>query len=132
MSDKAIRNGLYMKALTKREALAAMGGIVTEHLMKEKRYEEAERVAGVIVEFSPVDVSAILAQGIAAMGRIEQRALDLYPDPREMPPTIRNQFQAIIDVESEPFRRVEALGWRESDGQKAQPSQNLHRKPTPD
>jgi regulator of sirC expression with transglutaminase-like and TPR domain len=129
MSDQAIRSGLYMKALTKREALALMGAIVMEFLMTQERFEEAERVADVIVEFSPTNVGAILTQGTAAMERIERRVQDLYPNPGEISPATRAQFQAIIDAKSEPFRRAEALGWRETDGA---PMQNLHRKSTLD
>jgi regulator of sirC expression with transglutaminase-like and TPR domain len=41
MTDKAIANGLYMKTLSRKEALAVMAGIVLEHEFAEKKYQEA-------------------------------------------------------------------------------------------
>lgn len=81
MSEDAIRTGLYMKALSNRQTLALMSGVVMELLMEEERFQEAAKVADVIVEFHPTDVGAILTQGIAAMEQIDRRIQGLYPNP---------------------------------------------------
>jgi regulator of sirC expression with transglutaminase-like and TPR domain len=119
MSDEAIRNGLYMRPLSKREVRAALASVVMEDLMEKNRFAETIQVAIAILEHYPTFASALLTQGTASIRQIEAEVHAKYPNPKDMPPQVRQQYQIMIDTVSEPYRRVEALGWRETDGQPA-------------
>jgi hypothetical protein len=65
MTDQAIANGVYMKALTKRRTLAAMAAVVLEADLDQRRSQEAVDVANVILGFYPNFAFAMVKQGTA-------------------------------------------------------------------
>jgi hypothetical protein len=129
MSDEAIRNGIYMRPLTKREAVAVMGSVVSEHLIEQQRFQEASQVADALLQAYPDFVWALLTQSSASIRALEDSMRERFPTMQDMPREVRTNFKTLVDTLMGPTRRAEALGWRETDGQQ---SQNLHRKPTLD
>lgn len=117
MSDDAIRNGLYMRPLTKREVRAVLASVVMDDLMERKQLAEAAQVANALLENYPNFLYALLTQANASILQVEAEIYAKYPNPKDMPPQVRQQYQSIIDAMSGPYRKVEALGWRETDGQ---------------
>ncbi|MBA3520571.1 MAG: hypothetical protein H0T75_23700, partial [Rhizobiales bacterium] len=65
MTDTAIANGVYMKTLSRREALSVMASLVLEHLLNTRRYSEAIAVADVILEAYPAFAYALVKKGTA-------------------------------------------------------------------
>lgn len=118
MTDEAIRNGVYLRPLTKKETLALMASTVMEHLLAVGRYQDANRVAAVILEFYPTFVGAMVSQAEASIRLIEDSYGARYPSLQHLPRDVRIQYQTLIEAMSEPIRRAEGLGWRHTDGQK--------------
>jgi len=113
MSDRALASGIYMRTLTRREAVACMAGTVVEHLAKAELYIDAIRVAEAILEQSPLDVGAILSRG-AAFGhliRIEFQAK--YPKPYLIPLSLQPRYRMLEQRNLAAYEAAEALGWEE-------------------
>ncbi len=73
MTDAAIRNGLYMRALDAREALAVMAETVLEDAMRRRQYREAVAIADAMLAADARNVDAILSRG-SAYGVLAQTA----------------------------------------------------------
>lgn len=118
MTDAAIRNGLYMKTLSKTETVAVMAGVVLEHFMTTKRYHDAVTAADLLLKRTPQNVNAILTKGSAYGALIESEFQSKFPTPNDIPIESRAAYQRYVAENRQAFERAEALGWRETDGEK--------------
>ena len=90
-----------------------MAMIVLEHVLAEKRYEEAVEIGDVILEAHPNLVDAILKQGTAYAYLIDVKFRAIYPTPNDIPRSLRPQYLMFAEKNQAAFERAEALGWRE-------------------
>jgi len=120
MTDHAIANGIYLRALTKREILAVMAEEVLENDFAQKRYREAIDVADVILKSYPNFVDAMLMQGSAYAHLMDKEFKQKYPSPIDIPLKLIPVYEIYAQKNELLFDRAEALGWREADGQVAQ------------
>ncbi|MEJ1967192.1 MAG: transglutaminase family protein [Rhizomicrobium sp.] len=79
MTDQAIANGIYMKTLSKKEALAVMADIVLEREFADRHYQKAWDVAEVLQPYYPNNLAVLLAPSNAALGLIQEEYLSKYP-----------------------------------------------------
>jgi regulator of sirC expression with transglutaminase-like and TPR domain len=122
MTDQAIANGVYMKALSKKEALVVMADVVMEHEIHEKHYQEAWDLADAIRPYYPNNLQAILTPATAAALMIETEYRGKYPTRQDIPPELIDRFYFLEKVIPASFKHAEALGWRMTDGQPQQAS----------
>lgn len=114
MTDRAIASGIYMRTLSKRETIAQMASSVLDHLIDQRRYQEASDVADAILAVNPRDAYAMVKKG-SAVGRLMQvEFLDRYPSPALIPAALRARYAALAVANEKAFRDAEALGWHES------------------
>lgn len=113
MTDQAIKNGVYMRALSKRETVALMAGTLMEFLNRERKPEQRIAVAHLILEFYPNDVTAMLHKGHAYSQMIERDFMSRYDSPTAIPPAERPQFVRLRKANELWYSRAEALGWRQ-------------------
>lgn len=111
MSDRAIRSGLYMRTLTKRETIAQMAASVLDFLMAERRYQEAADVADAMLAVNPRDSYALVKKGSAMGGMMQAEFHDKYPVPALIPPALRPRYAMLAAANEKAFRDAEALGW---------------------
>lgn len=111
MSDRAIRSGLYMRTLTKRETVARMAVSVLDFLMSERRYQEAADVADAMLAVNPRDAYALVKKGSAMAGMMQSEFQDKYPVPALIPPALRARYAMLAAANDKAFRDAEALGW---------------------
>ncbi|MGA9581683.1 MAG: transglutaminase family protein [Allosphingosinicella sp.] len=111
MSDGAIRSGLYMRTLTKRETVAQMAASVLDYLMAERRYQEAADVADAMLAVNPRDAYALVKKGSAMGEMIDAEFHDKYPVPALIPPALRFRYAALAAANEKAFREAQALGW---------------------
>lgn len=116
MSDLAVRNGVYLKTLSKRETVAVMAQVVLEQLLAEKRFHEIVEVSDVILGAYPHDVRALLAKGSAFAALIGVEFRSKYPTPAAIPPDLRATYTMYVQANRAAFDRAESLGWSESEG----------------
>jgi len=114
MTDRAIQSGIYMRTLSKRETIAQMAASVLDHLMAERRYQEAADVADAILAASPREAYAMVKKGSAMGELMKAEFLDRYPVPALIPPALRPRYAALVAANEKAFRDAAALGWEES------------------
>lgn len=112
MTDRALENGLYMRTLSRREAVALMATTVLQHLMTEKRYEEVAAVSRVILPHNPRDVHVLLWEASAYAEMIQREFAAKYPVPFLIPEPARSHYRMLCARNEALFGRAEALGWQ--------------------
>jgi DsbE subfamily thiol:disulfide oxidoreductase len=117
MTDRAVATGLYMKTLSRKEALAVMAGIVLERAFAEQKYQTAWDVAEVLRPYYPNNLTVLLAPADAAVGLIQEEYLSKYPRRSDIPPELTQRLVFLEQTVSGALNRAHALGWRETDGE---------------
>lgn len=114
MTDRAIQTGLYMRTLTKRETVAQMAASVLDHLMAERRWQEAADVADAMLSVNPRDAHALVKKGSAMGALMTAEFVDKYPSPAMIPPALRSRYAMLAAANERAFRSAEALGWNDA------------------
>lgn len=111
MSDRSIESGLYMRTLTRREAVAHMASTVLDFLMGESRFQEAADVAQVILRNYSRDGYTMVQLGnaFAALQRVE--FVERFPTPAAIPASLRERYLSLVQGNRRAFQAAEALGW---------------------
>lgn len=112
MSDRAIESGLYMRTLTRREAVALMASTVMEFLMTESRFQEAIEVAEIILQHCPRDGYTMVKLGTAYAELMRVEFFERFPNPVLMPPALRTRYAMLAQRNQQMFQAAEALGWQ--------------------
>lgn len=110
MGDLAVRNGLYLRSLSKREAVAVLALTVVEHLFQFERFEAAVAVCEVLLRHHPRDVNIMLSLG-SAHGKLLDALRKRYPIPWTAPPLVRARMHACMERNRSLFAEAERLGW---------------------
>lgn len=113
MTDQAIANGLYLRALTRRETLAAMAAVVVEADLERQRFQESIEIANIVLEYDPTFAHMLAKRGSAFGAQIETEFVQKYPRPADIPPPLRPRYQVLQERNLSDFAKAEALGWRE-------------------
>lgn len=116
MTDRAVANGVYLKTLTRREALAVMAEVVLENEMQAGRYRPVMNVADEILKAYPNDAPVLVAKGSAAAMLIDTQFRARYTNPLDVPADLLPAYRALVEINRSTFAEAERLGWRESDG----------------
>ncbi len=112
MTDAAIANGVYMKALTRRETLAVMASTVLEHYRATNQHERAIGVANAMVAAYPSYADAMVHRGSVFADLLEENFYRKYPMPADVPLGLRREYSALVEENRSAFEKAEALGWR--------------------
>jgi regulator of sirC expression with transglutaminase-like and TPR domain len=115
MTDAAIRNGVYLKTLSRKEALAVFAELILEHDMQTRQYHALIDVAERILKYYPADVDAMLAEGTAYAHLIDVEFKQKYPNPNDIPPRLLPKYELYARRNEELFDRAIALGWRNTE-----------------
>jgi len=112
MTDRAIASGLYMRPLTRREAVADMASTVVEYLIKVGRNEDAISVADVILKNYPRNGYIMVKRGTAYGHLIHSEFDAKYPEPSLIPAELQARYQLLMERNAADFAAAEALGWQ--------------------
>lgn len=113
MTDEAVANGVYLKTLSRREALSIIATGVLDHLLATGRYDEAIAVADVLIEAYPASAYAMVKKGTAYYRLLDREFIRKYPEESDIPPVELPRAAALSRASAEAFAKAEALGWRE-------------------
>jgi len=118
MSDQAITNGVYLKALSKKEEVALLAEIVIEYDTKRsQRYQEAWDIADTIRPLYPNDTTAILTPQMAAAWMLHTEYEEIWPVESDVPPALQARLHFLEATIRESYKEAKALGWRPDDGE---------------
>ncbi len=112
MTDRSVESGIYLRSLTRREAVADMATTVIDYLLSEKRFGDAIEVSEVILRNYPHDTYAMVKEGTAYAGLIDQEYAKRYPTSDLIPPSLLPRYQMLNQRNQELFDAAEALGWQ--------------------
>jgi len=112
MTDDAIANGVYMRALTKTEAVAVMATLLVEHAVEQGQYETAIAVADLVLERYPAYAYALVKKGSAYFKVMKRDFFSRYPSADQIPPAEQSRFEQLSRNNRLAFHQAEALGWR--------------------
>ncbi len=115
MTPESLANGLYLRALSKRETAAVMMGTLMEFYGETGQHDRHIALAGMVLEYYPNDVHAMLRIGRAFYLVLNEVFLSKYPAPRDIPLEGRPYFEYLSLNNQGWFAKAEALGWREPD-----------------
>lgn len=111
MTDRAIESGLYMRTLSRQEAVATMATTVMDWLIDKGRFQEAVDVASVILEHSPRDGYTMVKRGHAYGELLREQCIEKYPSRLAMSASAKGQCDNFAARNTEDFLRAEELGW---------------------
>lgn len=115
MSDRALRSGLYMRPLGRREACALMATTVLEYLYHNARFDDAIGVAEIIVQNYRRAGEVLVAQASAYGQLLEREFCRRFPIPCLIPEPLRSCRLMLIERNNSLLAAAEALGWEPSE-----------------
>ena len=113
MTDDAVANGVYLRTLSRKEALGVMASAVLDDLLRKGRYREAIGVANVLIAANPADSYALVKKGTAYYRLLERDIIRNYPRESDIPADRIAYATELHRANLEAFVKAEALGWRE-------------------
>jgi len=112
MTDLAIKNGAYLKTLSKHETIVVMAMVLIEHALEEKRYGTVLNLVNILLPHYPNYVDLHVSRGSAAYKILESQFYSRFPTPRDIPPQHLGYFQHLNELNRQSFAQAEALGWQ--------------------
>jgi regulator of sirC expression with transglutaminase-like and TPR domain len=110
MTDRSIESGLYMRTLSRREAVAHMASTMVDFLIAEGRYQEAADVAELVLQHYPRDGYTLAKLGTAYGELLRTEFLERFPTPATVPPALRPRYMLLVERNRLAFEAAEALG----------------------
>jgi len=111
MSDRAIASGLYMRTLSRREAIAHMASTVVDFLIAEARFQEAIDVAELLLRHYPRDGYTLVKLGSAYGELLRMEFLERFSTPAMIPAALRPRYILLAGRNQLAFQAAESLGW---------------------
>jgi regulator of sirC expression with transglutaminase-like and TPR domain len=111
MTDRAIASGLYLRTLSKREGVALLATTVLEHMIEQRRLDEALSVSEVILNHAPHDAYTMVKQATIC-GAILARNFEMkHANPATIPPHLRPCWAMLAERNRTMWAAAEKLGW---------------------
>jgi len=117
MTDEAVRNGVYLRGLSREETVAAMAAFLVEHYLDTGAYEKAAAVADVLLQHYPNSAYVLVKKGTAYYRLLQREVTSKYTRMEDIPPDLRARADHWYRENIAAFDRAETLGWRIDDGQ---------------
>lgn len=115
MTDKALASGIYMRPLTKKEAVVVMVGTLLEFYGQQGLEDRSISMADLARRYSPKDVSIILEKRHAYFMMQKHEFVDKYARPADIPLGQRPRFTELDAQLKGLYEQAYALGWRPPD-----------------
>lgn len=112
VTDDEIKNGIYLRKLTRKEAVYGLADLIPEHYVKIKAYERALDFAKMLQAQNPESVYLLLRVG-GCYAKIIMAEYFKYERISEIPPKDRPRFYFLREQNQKYFQMAEARGWRE-------------------
>ena len=113
ITDEALRNGIYLRKLSKQETVAMMATVLAEDYYERQEFEKSMMISDVILNYSNTDVASMLRKGSIFYKLLAKNYIKKYPTPNLIPIPERPYFKFLDTNNRYWFERAESLGWRE-------------------
>jgi regulator of sirC expression with transglutaminase-like and TPR domain len=108
MSDRSVESGMYLRALSKRESIAAMASSVVQYLRDSGRFEETVKVCDLLTAVNPRDGLMHFNKGIACR-HLETQLIEKYGREESIPLNLRPHYWLWVTQHREAYARAAAL-----------------------
>ncbi len=115
MTDLAIENGIYMRPLSKREAVVVMAGVLLTHYRIEGLADARIELARLLQNVDPRDVRSMLSLRDAYLYMRNTEFVARYPNPNAIPSAERRRFRELEQQVIHWERKARGLGWKAPD-----------------
>ena len=116
ITPRAVRNGVYLQSLGKKQTLAVMLGELARHCSESTRnsdFDKAFELTGLMLEHYPNYVAAMIIRG-NTWRNILHRDLKAFEAKRmRMTPPVRKHFDELLLRNLRWYEKAESLGWHE-------------------
>ena len=116
ITPQALKNGIYLQSLTKKQTVAVMLTELAIHYSKgmlNSDFNKAFELTGLMLKHDPKSIKAMLIRG-NTWSNILRRDLKTFEAKRmQMTPPIKKHFDTVLALNLKWFEKAEALGWRE-------------------
>lgn len=112
ITDRSLETGLYLRGLSKREAIASMASTIVEHLGGIGAFEEVIAVCKLILRHNSRDAHAMLWLG-SSYGQLLDRFRQDNPNWGAWTPAQRDAAFHYMEGNRRAFEMAEDLGWVE-------------------
>lgn len=113
ITSLAMKNAIYLRPLSKREAVGAMSDTLMEFYGISDKQEARIALADIALKADPRNTAAMLHKGNAYFKMLKKTFLDVYPSMNSIPRKQRGEFSFLSGQNLLWFQRAEALGWSE-------------------
>ncbi|WP_234794811.1 transglutaminase-like domain-containing protein [Xaviernesmea oryzae] len=117
MSDKAVANGVYLRALSHEESVAVIASFLLEHEIDAGQFENALSVSDILLRHYPNFAYGLVKRGSAYHGLLRRELATKYSREEDIPPDLKAEADQWYRQNAEAFAKAEALGWRPQDGE---------------
>jgi regulator of sirC expression with transglutaminase-like and TPR domain len=117
MTEKAVQNGIYLRALSRNETVALIASFLVEHYLSIGEYDKAIAVADVLLQRYPNSAYLLAKKGTAYYRLLQSEVIGKYSRTEDVPPDTRVRADNWYAKNQQIFQRLDALGWRPEDGQ---------------
>lgn len=112
VTDTAIRNGIYLQKLTRKETVAVMANMLLQHYYEQKQFGQLIATADVILSHYPKAVSAIIYKASAHNQLLKTHGLWRYRTPDEVPQQKQDTFKYLVSRVNAYHNQAVSMGWR--------------------
>lgn len=116
MSDHAVMNGVYLRALSHEETAALVASLLIEHHIARGDFERAIASSEVLLRHYPNFAYGLVKQGSAYGGMLRRELSGKFTRMEDIPAGLKARADQWYRRNREAFARAEALGWRPEDG----------------
>lgn len=110
ISERAIKSGIYLRTLTKREGIAMLAHTIVEQLREQGRIDEVVAVCEIILQHHPREINALLSLA-SACGELVERWRAQHQIPFAARPEQVAYANGLMERNARLFAAAEALGW---------------------
>jgi regulator of sirC expression with transglutaminase-like and TPR domain len=118
ITSQAVKNGVYLRPLTKRESATQIVGTLTEFLSHKGDYKHLHPLLDLLMQNDKREASFMVRKGYAYYLEAKARFIDKYPDPNNIPENLKAESDRLGYMNRTWYEKAEALGWRETTPQR--------------
>ncbi|MGO4702640.1 transglutaminase family protein [Dyella sp. 2RAB6] len=111
ITSRAIATGIYLRPLSRREALLVPMGTLMQFYVENRSPERVVSLTDLALAIDPNNIVGLLVRGDAYRRMVDERYAKFYPTPDKIPLAMRDGYMDIYRNQVALARTIESLGW---------------------
>ncbi len=115
ITDLALKNGIYLRKMSKKETVATMAMVLVQHYREQKQFEKIIALCDLVLKYFPNEIRAITYKSLIYYELSEKHFIRHYPDPNDIPVNMQGYFFYLQYQNHWWHKKAKWLGWVEPD-----------------